>query len=299
VHVLPEQHGCPLPPQTPQVVPHVCPDGHVVQVTPPFPHALSAVPTLHVVPEQQPMHEVSSHAHTPFSQCCPLPGQVPPVQTPLQPSSAPHALPAQLGVHPHTPVSPPHPQLSGVAHSLFAQQALPLPEPRPAPRCPPHMHDGLPWALTSTVLFGCAPAAAPSSLLERAPRPPRTEVRADAPAPSSLPKPPPAAPRPELEAVRTASVACHRSLGKYCTDNHCPATLDEAIARMACRAPPVLDCGPYRTITWSDGRSYFKGFYDSGGVLVGALAGSDSVDPRCGTLVHYGISVSCQERART
>jgi hypothetical protein len=171
-------------------------------------------------------------------------------------------------------------------------------EPSPVPRCPPHMRDGLPWALTSTFLLGCARATTPSALLERTPGPPRAEVTAAALAPSGLPKPPPAAARPELEAVRTASVACHRSLGKYCADNHCPATLDEAIARMACRAPPILDCGPYRTITWSDGRSYFKGFYDARGVLVGALAGSDSIDPRCGTLVHYGISVSCQERAR-
>jgi hypothetical protein len=45
LHVLPAQHGCPLPPHVPQLpVPHAVPDGHDMQTLPPRPHASSRVP---------------------------------------------------------------------------------------------------------------------------------------------------------------------------------------------------------------------------------------------------------------
>jgi hypothetical protein len=82
---------------------HVVGAAHARHAAPPLPQALVAVPAKHCPAEQQPVHEVPSHAHTPLTQCCPLP-QLPVVHTPPQPSLAPHALPAQLGEHPHTPL---------------------------------------------------------------------------------------------------------------------------------------------------------------------------------------------------
>jgi hypothetical protein len=60
---------------------------------------------------------------------------------PPQPSSAPHALPAQVGVQPHTPGFPPPPQASGGAHEL-PQQACPLPPhtPHVTPHVAPPAH---------------------------------------------------------------------------------------------------------------------------------------------------------------
>jgi hypothetical protein len=50
---------------------------------------------------------------------------------PPQPSLAPHALPEQLGVQPHTPFCPPPPQVSRDAHASLAQQGWPLPPQAP------------------------------------------------------------------------------------------------------------------------------------------------------------------------
>jgi hypothetical protein len=70
---------------------------------PPWPQAASPVPGSHVLPLQHPVHDVESHAHTPLTQCWPLP-QLPLLHTPPQPSLAPQALPVQLAVHPQTPL---------------------------------------------------------------------------------------------------------------------------------------------------------------------------------------------------
>jgi hypothetical protein len=38
-HAFPAQHACPLPPQFPQLVPHVVPVSHDTHATPPLPQA--------------------------------------------------------------------------------------------------------------------------------------------------------------------------------------------------------------------------------------------------------------------
>jgi hypothetical protein len=84
------------------------------------------VPLAHVAPLQQPEHEVGSHAQAPSTQRWPA-AQAPCVHTPLQPSDAPHALPAQLGLHgpvPQTP-GPPPPQ---VWPALHPPQSVSLPQ---------------------------------------------------------------------------------------------------------------------------------------------------------------------------
>jgi hypothetical protein len=61
-HALPAQQGCPFPPHVPQLpVPHVVPLAHAPHTVPPWPHAPSLVPGSHVVPLQQPAHDVVSH----------------------------------------------------------------------------------------------------------------------------------------------------------------------------------------------------------------------------------------------
>jgi hypothetical protein len=130
-----------LPPQFPQLVPHVCPAPHVTHTWPPVPHAPFVLPSSHAEPEQHPVHDEVSHAQTPLAQCCPD-AQVPVAHAPPQASSAPQALPAQFGVQPHTPGLPPPPQVSGFAQPLPAQHACPLP-PHPAhvvPQVVPDAH---------------------------------------------------------------------------------------------------------------------------------------------------------------
>jgi hypothetical protein len=123
VHALPSQHGWPLPPHAPHaLVPHVAPDGHGTHTAPPLPQAPLSVPAMHDVPLQQPAHELVSQTHPPLTQCWPVP-QLPVMHTPPHPSLAPHALAAQLGVQPHTPVVPPPPQVRGDAHARPAQHA--------------------------------------------------------------------------------------------------------------------------------------------------------------------------------
>ncbi len=130
------QHGCPLPPHAPQLeVPHVCPLPHTTQTVPPMPHSLLLVPDSHVVPEQQPAHDVASQTHTPVTQRSPV-EHIPAVHTPPHPSPAPHALPVQLGVHPHTPGVPPPPHVSGAPHVFPAQHACSLPPQVPHPAVP-------------------------------------------------------------------------------------------------------------------------------------------------------------------
>jgi hypothetical protein len=129
----PAQHGCPLPPQVPQLTPHTVPLPHGAHATPPPPHALALVPLAHVVPLQHPLHDVGSHVQTPNTQCSPVP-QLPSVHTPAQPSLAPQDLPSQLAVHAPTPhtlgvPAPPHawpmlqpPQSTSVPHASISPQ---------------------------------------------------------------------------------------------------------------------------------------------------------------------------------
>jgi hypothetical protein len=87
---------------------------HEVQGSPPAPHAAPAVPGRHVEALQQPSQEVASHTQLPLTHRCPV-AQLPLGHGRPQPSSAPHALPAQLGVQ-HGPL---------VAHTCPAAQQLP------------------------------------------------------------------------------------------------------------------------------------------------------------------------------
>jgi hypothetical protein len=81
---------------------------HALHAAPPVPQAPSSAPVRHDDPLQQPEHKVGSHVQTPAEQRCPALHD-PSWHVPPQPSSAPHALPAQLGVqhelpsHLHTP----------------------------------------------------------------------------------------------------------------------------------------------------------------------------------------------------
>jgi hypothetical protein len=136
LHALDAQHGSPLPPHAVQALAeHVCPPPHARHVAPPLPQLPTDVPSSHLVPLQQPAQDVASHTQAAFEQCCPLP-HVPVVQVPPQPSSAPHALPVQLGVHPQTFDCPAPPHESGFAQLPPAQHGCPL---------PPHVpHDPVP-----------------------------------------------------------------------------------------------------------------------------------------------------------
>ena len=80
----------------PQSTPHVLPLAHAAHATPPLPQAPSTPPLAHVVPLQQPAHEVTSHLHTPDTHRVPWP-HAPSVQTPSHPLLSPQALPVQLG----------------------------------------------------------------------------------------------------------------------------------------------------------------------------------------------------------
>ncbi len=122
LHPLPAQHVCPLPPHAPQLeLPQASPLAHAWHTVPPIPHALEELPGSHVETSQHPLHELPSHTHTPVVQCWPLPHE-PCWHAPPHPSSAPHALPAQLGVHPHAPARPPPPHCRGAVQLLPAQQ---------------------------------------------------------------------------------------------------------------------------------------------------------------------------------
>jgi hypothetical protein len=126
-----------LPPHPPQLgLPHEAPFGHAAQSVPPTPHTLSDFPGWQVERSQHPPHDVVSQMQSPLAHRCPLP-QAPFSQTPPQPSISPHALPAQLGVQPHTPECPPPPHDSGVAHALPRQQGCPAPPQ--VPQSTPHV----------------------------------------------------------------------------------------------------------------------------------------------------------------
>jgi hypothetical protein len=103
---------------------------------PPPPHASSSVPGSQVATSQQPLHDVPSQMHRPVSQCWPLPHE-PSWHEPPHPSSAPQALPVQLGTQPQTPVVPPPPHWSGLAHPVPVQHGWPLPPH--VPQSTPHV----------------------------------------------------------------------------------------------------------------------------------------------------------------
>jgi hypothetical protein len=136
-HAWPVQHCWPSPPHVPQLpVPHFSPPPQATHVTPPAPHEPSEVPDSHVLPLQHPAQDAPSHVQTPLMQCWPVP-QEPVWHTPPQPSSAPQALPVQLGVHPHFCAVPPPPHVSGALHVPPLQHASPLP---PQAVHPPSWH---------------------------------------------------------------------------------------------------------------------------------------------------------------
>jgi hypothetical protein len=122
-HWLFAQQDCPLPPHAPQLaLPHVVPVAQTAHTVPPVPHAPCTSPGSHVETLQHPLQEVPSHAHTPVTQCWPLPHE-PSWHVPPQPSAAPHALPLQSGMQPHTPAVPPPAHVRGNAQVLPAQHA--------------------------------------------------------------------------------------------------------------------------------------------------------------------------------
>jgi hypothetical protein len=144
VHPPPEQHGCPLPPQEPQV------------------------PDPHVEPVQQPEHDAPLHTQSPLTHCWPLP-QRPFSQTPPQPSSAPQALPLHVGTHPQAPGCPPPLHESGDAHMPPPQHVWPLPPH--VPQSTPHVwplphgaHATPPWPhdVSSTPLSQVVPLQQPA-----------------------------------------------------------------------------------------------------------------------------------------
>lgn len=156
VQALPAQHICPFPPHAPQLaLPHATPDAHALHTTPPVPHALATLPGSHVARSQHPLHDVPSHVHTPVTQCWPLP-HVPSWHTPPHESLAPHALPAQSGLQPHTFAVPPPPHDSGNAHVEPEQHACPL---------PPHVPQSTPHALPAAHAVHAAPPM-PQALCE-------------------------------------------------------------------------------------------------------------------------------------
>jgi hypothetical protein len=97
---------------------------------PPVPHALCAAPPRHAPAAQHPPHDVESHAHVSPVQCRPAP-QLPLLQMPPQPSSAPQGAFVQSGTQPQIPAWPPAPHVSSAAHALPAQHACPLPPHAP------------------------------------------------------------------------------------------------------------------------------------------------------------------------
>jgi hypothetical protein len=58
--------GVPVPVHAPPW--QVCVEPQLVHALPPVPHALVVVPARHVVPLQQPEHDVVSHSHVPDTQ---------------------------------------------------------------------------------------------------------------------------------------------------------------------------------------------------------------------------------------
>ena len=73
---------------------------HVEHCRPPEPQSLGLVPGWQTLLSQQPLgHATLSQTHCPLTQCVPFWLQLPVWHGLPQPSSAPHAFPAQFGVH--------------------------------------------------------------------------------------------------------------------------------------------------------------------------------------------------------
>jgi hypothetical protein len=160
-HAPPPQHACPLPPHVPQLTPHCVPLAHAAHATPPAPHPCWAAPLSQLAPLQQPLHDVGSHAHTPDTQCCPVP-QPPSVHTPAQPSLSPHALPVQLAVHAPTPHAfgmPPPPHACPMSHP---PQSTSTPHASISPQCPAHVSATVAHALSAAGASNAVTSAPPS-----------------------------------------------------------------------------------------------------------------------------------------
>ena len=74
------------------------PGTHDWQAAPAVPQAVSSVPPRQLLPEQQPEHEVESHAHVPLLQCCPVlhAGPPPHWQAPVVPEQPSAVARSQL-----------------------------------------------------------------------------------------------------------------------------------------------------------------------------------------------------------
>lgn len=120
-----------------QVVPEQHPLGHVValqlahvpalqirlpqawQAAPPVPQKPWTLPGSQVAPLQQPAHEVASHAHAPFRQCCPVAQEGPPPQVQAPRSEQPSAVAPQAAQA--WPLLPQATAVAGAVHALDVQ----------------------------------------------------------------------------------------------------------------------------------------------------------------------------------
>jgi hypothetical protein len=155
-----------LPPQVPQLTPQVVPLAHGAHATPPCPHDAASVPLSHVAPSQHPLHEVTSHLHTPATQRWPCP-HAPSVHTPSHPFDAPHAALAHDGTHAPTPQTlgcPPPPQSRPIVQPPQSTNAPH--ESSKMPHLPLHVSacDGQSRPASVTIPASGAVASAPASL---------------------------------------------------------------------------------------------------------------------------------------
>ena len=164
------QHAWPLPTHAPHVTPHVSVEPHAVQATPPWPHAEPAVPGSQVVPSQQPEQDVPSHVHAPPTHLCPS-AHAPCVHTPMHPSLAPQALPAQLAVQVPSPQAfgvpaPPHDwPTSHPPQSMMVPQRLTI-----SPHLPAHSVDASGTHAGPPVVPSASQPSAAARLSKSAPR---------------------------------------------------------------------------------------------------------------------------------
>jgi hypothetical protein len=128
-------------------------------------------------PEQQPFgHDVASHTHAPFEQCCPVPHAAPPPHAHVPPLPQPSPLEPQLV---HAPPSVPHapapgvthvvPEQHPVGHELALHTQAPPTQACPVPQAalPPQVHvplDEQPSALAPHAMQ--APPLAPQAVAE-------------------------------------------------------------------------------------------------------------------------------------
>ena len=117
----PLAHAGPLPHRhAPPVHESVTCGSHTMHAAPAGPHALVAA-ARHVLPLQQPVHEVASHTQKPPAQCCPA-TQLGPVPHAHPPDAHPSASAGSHAMHVFPP--PPHVEVAGALHVPLWQQPL-------------------------------------------------------------------------------------------------------------------------------------------------------------------------------